>query len=657
MFIVVKFVLKLVIVCVTLAAFSNSAYAEKVVRVGWYDSPFNYTDKFGRRSGYAYDYQQKIASYTGWTYEYVSGSWSELLAMLISGQIDLMSDVSYTSERANLMLFPSFPMGAEFYHLFVPASNSSISASDIASLNGKRVGANENSYQAALFQKWAADNGVNAQLVSLNNPENVSIEKLINGELDALVTTDMYEDQFDHATVPIIKIGQSNFFFAGNKNRPDLLNELNFAMSKINEENRFYNDYLDTKYLKSSGTNAFLPNDELNWLAQHGTIRVGYLNNFAPFCDSSMTGGVNGVLKNYLELAANCTKNATLNFDTKSYSTLQEAFQALVDNEIDCVFPVHLSMYDAESKGIMTTNPFIQTEMYLMTSRSSQTTISADEKITVAINGTNDNYRTFLMDNFPNWITLNCGSLNEALDAVESGKANCALVNNYQAVQFSSAKYDLYALATGQTMNFSFAVRRTDPALYYVLNKTARLVPTASLQSALTEYSSSNVTFSLGEFLRMHMYLVIAGCAALALLIITLIKRNAKRKEQLLQDQLEVQNKQLEIQRKELENEHRANEINSMSSSLGADYRSIYSVNLERDEGRCYRVGNGMSNEESDLEGIKMGDRFPFREKFIQYANDFVVEDDRQKLLKFIEPENIRKKLATEIMTDRKSVV
>ena len=163
--------------------------------------------------------------------------------MLISGQIDIMSDVSYTPERANSMLYPSFPMGAEFYYLFVPASNSSISASDIASLNGKRVGANENSYQAALFQKWAADNRVNAQLVSLNNPE----------------------------------IGQSNFFFAVNKNHPDLLNELNFAMSKINEENRFYNDYLDTKYLKSSGTNAFLPNDELNWLAQHGTIRVGYL--------------------------------------------------------------------------------------------------------------------------------------------------------------------------------------------------------------------------------------------------------------------------------------------------------------------------------------------------------------------------------------------
>ena len=37
----------------------------KTVRVGWYESPFNTIDQFGNRSGYAYDYQRKIAAYTG----------------------------------------------------------------------------------------------------------------------------------------------------------------------------------------------------------------------------------------------------------------------------------------------------------------------------------------------------------------------------------------------------------------------------------------------------------------------------------------------------------------------------------------------------------------------------------------------------------------
>ena len=41
----------------------------KTVRVGWYESSFNTTDQFGRRSGYAYEYQMKLSAYTGWTLE------------------------------------------------------------------------------------------------------------------------------------------------------------------------------------------------------------------------------------------------------------------------------------------------------------------------------------------------------------------------------------------------------------------------------------------------------------------------------------------------------------------------------------------------------------------------------------------------------------
>ena len=55
---------------------------KKTVRVGWFESAFNTTDQFGRRSGYSYEYQQKIAAYTGWSYEYVTGSWSDLMVML-----------------------------------------------------------------------------------------------------------------------------------------------------------------------------------------------------------------------------------------------------------------------------------------------------------------------------------------------------------------------------------------------------------------------------------------------------------------------------------------------------------------------------------------------------------------------------------------------
>ena len=97
---------------------------KKVVRVGWYESTYCYRDQFGRRSGIAYEYQQKIAAHTGWTYEYVEDSWPNLLQMLIDGKIDLMSDVSYTSQRAELMLYSSLAMGAESYYIYIDAYSS-----------------------------------------------------------------------------------------------------------------------------------------------------------------------------------------------------------------------------------------------------------------------------------------------------------------------------------------------------------------------------------------------------------------------------------------------------------------------------------------------------------------------------------------------------
>ena len=48
--------------------FSASVFAsgqgKKTVRVGWFESPFNMTDSFGGRSGFSYEYQQKVAAYT-----------------------------------------------------------------------------------------------------------------------------------------------------------------------------------------------------------------------------------------------------------------------------------------------------------------------------------------------------------------------------------------------------------------------------------------------------------------------------------------------------------------------------------------------------------------------------------------------------------------
>lgn len=51
----------------------------EVIRVGWYEDSYHITGTNGERSGYGYEYEQSLASYTGWHYKYVKDDWSKLM--------------------------------------------------------------------------------------------------------------------------------------------------------------------------------------------------------------------------------------------------------------------------------------------------------------------------------------------------------------------------------------------------------------------------------------------------------------------------------------------------------------------------------------------------------------------------------------------------
>ena len=73
--------------------------------------------------------------------------------MLRDGEIDLLSDVSYTPERESEMLFSAYPMGTESYYLYISNADNGIDEKDYATLEGKRIGINAGSVQADLFRE------------------------------------------------------------------------------------------------------------------------------------------------------------------------------------------------------------------------------------------------------------------------------------------------------------------------------------------------------------------------------------------------------------------------------------------------------------------------------------------------------------------------
>ena len=519
----------------------------KVVRVGWFDSSFCYWDQFGRRKGIDYEYQQKISAYTGWTYEYVEDSWSNLLQMLIDGEIDLLSDVSYTEERTAYMSFPDLPMGAEAYYIYVNAANREISAQDISTFNGKRIGVNQGSVQEGFLKEWAEKNGLVIDVVPLVAGEAESLEMLVRDELDGYAT--IYTLGSEKRVYPVCRVGESYFYYAVNKRRPDLLAELNMALSGIQDEDPYFNQKIsEENHYNTTKKDIFLTPDQEDWLSSHGAIRIGYLDDFLPFCQTDRgTGELTGALKDYLAHAVNSLRK-DIQFEAIPYTTTEAALKAMKSGEIDCVFPVNLSSYDAEQMGVRLTDPAMKTEMNVVVRSSDNQSISGNSTLTFAVSAENVNLDTFIMERYPSCKRAVFKDDRACFDAVDSQKADCILVSNYRIPEKEDIidKYHFFSVPTGESMPLSFAVNRDEKTLYFILNRTVTMTKSEDMDSALASYMKSNQQLTFSRFLRDHWIIVLIIVSAVFFVIIVLLsqklkaERKANEQQRLLDEAAEI---------------------------------------------------------------------------------------------------------------------
>ncbi len=510
------------LLCV-LPGFVAAEAETKTIRVGWYETPFNRRDSLGRRSGYAYEYQRKLAAYTGWKYEYVEGNWSELLQMAMDGRIDLMSDVSYAADRTEYLLYADLPMGSELYYLYVSPENKSITAEDPASLNGKKVGVTKSSVQKDLFLRWAEERSVTADLVEQECSEEESLGLLTKGQLDAFVTLDTYGNP--ESAVPVWKIGSSDFYFAVSKNRPDLLAELNAALNRIQDENKYYNEQLSARYLADSGASIYLAADEAEWLESHGPIRVGYQDSYLAFCAADpKTGELTGALKDCLALASDTLENARPEFEAVAFPTAAAALEALKNGEVDCMFPANLTAYDGEVAGVVMTAPLMTTEMDAVVRAEDQQEFLRKSTVRVGVNQGNPNYEMFLQDHFPGWTPVLYTDTPACLDAVAGRNADCIIISNYRYNDIAAqcARLNLTTVYTGVDMDYCFAVREGNTILYSILSKIIRRIPGASVNAALAYYSAAGGSDAAG-WLPARPAVTVLLIVSLVLLVIVLI--------------------------------------------------------------------------------------------------------------------------------------
>ena len=540
------------VMTVPLTAFAGEP-EQKVVRVGWYESSFCYWDQFGRRCGIDYEYQHRISAYTGWQYEYVEDSWSNLLQMLKAGEIDLLSDVSYKPERTEYMSFPDIPMGSEAYYIYIDAENRDITAENLQSFAGKRIGVNVNSVQEGFLKDWVQKNGVSIEIVPLDVSESESLDMLMRGEIDGFTT--IYSRGSDQKIIPVCRIGASEYFYAVNRNRPDLLAELNMALSGIQDEDPYFQQRIYDENQYSTNTSTFLTPAQEDWLKTHGVIRVGYREDFLPFCHTdSQSGELTGALKDYLAHAVNYLRTSNIRFEAVPYVSTEAALEAMEAGQVDCVFPVYMSSYDADERGIRLTSPAMKTEMNAVMRDSQEQGISRDSRITFAVNAGDVSLDAYIMDQYPQSARKPLADSEACYAAVASGEADSVLISNYRvlAAEDRLKQYRLFNVPTGEALFLSFAVNQADRELYFILNKTVVITNSGDMDAALASYMQTSRRVTFGQFMKDNWVAMLAAvCAVFAVIVVLLLQklkaeRKANEQQRIMEDSL-----RRELQQKE----------------------------------------------------------------------------------------------------------
>ena len=470
-------------------------------------------------SGYAYEYIETIGIYAGWDIEYIPcDSFAESLSRLLAGEVDLLYDVSYTEERAKEILFPDEPMGFEYYYLYASKENTSIFSGDIDSLRGKTVGGTSRTMLIDLLKQWCANKNVELKIVEYDSiPEKEA--DLLAGKIDLDLEISMLAT--DHLSA-VEKIGSSAYYLVANKERPDLIEDINSAMEKVvNNDFSFFNR-LQERYFSETVLSHNLTLEEKNWIANHKVLRVGFFDNYLPFSALDKNGRPTGAC---IEAVREIIKRLKLENDLKvefiCYHDQRTGYKAVESGEVEILLPAYISNSVKRDYRIMGGKILVT-----LTSDLAFLEDFGDGKgKRIGVNRHNLMQYYNSRDSYPYAEVVFYDSIQGCLDGILDGTSDGTFLNGLRSeALLKPAKYHSIKKAQVRTdYKFYMAFAEENVGLMLLMDRGLSMLDSAFVNKRAYSYIMQMNTLTTMDYLRDHILLVVLAVALFVALAVTVI--------------------------------------------------------------------------------------------------------------------------------------
>ena len=521
----IKRILTLVLCCVMVLSLMVpiTAYAaennQKTVRVAYFES-VNFQEKGSDdiiKSGYSYEILQEIAKYTGWKYEYVYGDWAELFDRFKAGEIDIFAGLAYREDREPYMDWPDRTIDLDYHSLFVRRDDP---ISTDTELNGRRIGVIRDNNMTREFLEWADANGIEPEYVYYDSI-NPLTDELENGNIDGFIGAENNIDRSRNVRA-YLRYAETKSYICVRKGAKDILSDLNYALESIELNSPDFYSNLKRKYYYRTTTNATLSAAELAWVDDNKVLRIGYLEDYMPFCSTDENGNVTGVITDITDSwLKEMAIGDSLAIEYLVYPGHDELVEGLNNGEIDAAFPVIASAWNSEITGIMTSTGLFDLPMTV----AFKGDYSDDIFDKIAVNSKGSVQMIYIREHYPDAEIVTVGSGEDCLRAVLAGKASCTIMTNVRLAghltnsEFSSIHY----IPMDESKTYCFGVLKGNTDLLALIDRGIGLMDKSQITGAMYGYMENSSTYGVKDFIYDNLVLVLFVTAAVILVIVAIL--------------------------------------------------------------------------------------------------------------------------------------
>ncbi len=169
-----------------------------------------------------------------------------------------------------------------------------------------------------------------------------------------------------------------------------------------------------------------LTREEQDYLANHSSVRVGYVQDRIPVSYTGEDGSLAGISRYVFDRLGALTG---LSFQYVSLPSGSVTYDYLLEERLDLVTSVEYNPENLNARGILLSQPYLSSRKVVVAREGLD--FRPDAALTVAVSTGSQTLKKVLNRMFPHFTLIDCDSIDECFQAVNSGEADLMIQNQY----------------------------------------------------------------------------------------------------------------------------------------------------------------------------------------------------------------------------------